>query len=1406
MIKIRLQNLLLLLLFSAIVPGYVNAQDLSASINHFDVHDGLSHRNVYHFAQDSSGMHWYGTENGLNRFDSREFKSYTKESHGLTTNKINYLFFDKKQKLWLIHTAKTDDQQIANIDIFDPVSEKVIPFSEYNKGSPLQEASKVLRFQFNIKNEFYFLTLDHRLIILGENNRQIKLHIPPFAQIHDFYVSDGGDFSLLFKVGNEMYFRCYAPDGRLKNNFINTGAKRGIIIREKSRSCKSYVVYFENRQEEIFNIDDLGMRTRDTELEEKLRQYNFSTGNFKNYYLRIYKSNDILAVQGADYFKAESLTFALIQTSTGENLMEHTAYPDLHFINSICLDREGNWIVTSNFGIYIIHPDQKKFNIHLKHIKEEYLPFRNLVSDTLGCFWFVQERPGRIWHYDPGAPKNDQYKEVPISKNFTIYTALLRRSGKIILGARDGFIEIDPLTFKEKYHYTYPIYLDEALTIWALYEDEEENIWFATDKSTIGYWDGERPRMISGLEIDGGYTTVYKFHKDQQGKTWLVSDKGLFLLNVRDKKIEERYWSGGEGKYYLPYDNLLHLHEDSDGNFWLATDGAGLVQWKKGEYSNGNGNDEIEDKSRFFDRFSKLEGLSSNVVYSIYEDHDQNLWLSTQDGIVNYNRKTDAFNIYHMQDGIGFFEFNRISHHQSENGEIYFGSMDGITSFDPRTMSGYDNNLSRLVITDYLHYDEEGELKDISPFSLFNGAVIDMQAKDKFILIKLQLLNYNDQDENIFMYKIGEEAKEWEYQKSNEIYLSRLPYGNSLLTVKAKSEFGNWAQNEIKINFRVIKPYYLHSWFLLIVSLVVISLICLLFRWRVKTIRNRKNQLELIVQDRTAIIKAQHEELQKVEKLKSKFFANISHELRTPLTLILGPLKSVLKDINGTNSENKQLLTMARNSANQLLKLVNSILDLSKLESGKMELNEAPLALYAFFKPLYDNFESTAILKRFKYELKYDLDKDLHVIVDRMKLETVINNLLSNAFKFTDSEGYIALKIDREEDKLKVSVEDSGKGIATEDLPKLFNRYYQGLKSDEVAEGGTGIGLALCYELSRVLGGSIQVKSVLGEGSEFTLIIPLEEVQAPVGKAAIEKSGKEKRSDPKDKEILQQVYPLNIENEEARILVVEDNKALRSYLDLILSPHYKVETAANGLEGLEILKRIALDSNGNGIKNSLDKSFDLIISDVMMPIMDGYEFARQLKSDEIWRNIPLLILTAVANMEGKLKALKIGVDDYLFKPFEEDELLVRIKTLIANYEQRKLFWTKENIVPSKTNALTDAKKATTENSGPEEGEDWGHFLQRTVLKEMTELEFNTKVLSEKLHISERQLRRKIKQETGLTPKQYILEARLQKARHILENKKVKSVKALAYMTGLRDVKNFSKRYKERFGRSPSSYF
>ncbi|MCG8326512.1 MAG: ATP-binding protein [Chitinophagales bacterium] len=558
---------------------------------------------------------------------------------------------------------------------------------------------------------------------------------------------------------------------------------------------------------------------------------------------------------------------------------------------------------------------------------------------------------------------------------------------------------------------------------------------------------------------------------------------------------------------------------------------------------------------------------------------------------------------------------------------------------------------------------------------------------------------------------------------------------------------------------------------IILIALLGLALIAGGYQWYLYRQRKKVQANELALAQQ----QAEASRLRELDELKTNFFTNISHELRTPLTLILSPLADLQEQVRAVPVREK--LSIIKSNAQRLLNLVNEIMDLAKVEAGKLDLQESKVELQQMIQRIFYSYESLAALRRIDFNLDYELEEK-QVLIDRGKLEKILHNLLSNAIKYTGAGGQVSMKVSQQGGHHFFEVRDTGQGVDTQDLSRIFDRFYQAKQG--TLQGGTGVGLALSKELAELMQGTLSVQSDLGQGSVFTLSLPLEVVGVLKSEVENQEEGLFIESDnqnpiPETLHLTPTIFaPIAIEGEKARLLVVEDNPEMGKYLVQILSENYHCVLATDGQEALKQLKL---------------SRFDCITSDVMMPNMDGFELREVINQNDKWRQIPFLLLTARQLEEDRIRGFQMGIDDYVTKPFSTRELQARIHNLITNKLERDAYTASEQSVPKEEQLSVDQQFLKQ--------------VEQAVLERISDPQFGVEDLAKAVNYSSKQLGRLLKKHTGMSTVSFILEVRLQKAREVLERRLSATVLEAQLDVGISSTPYFTRKFTERFGKNPS---
>jgi signal transduction histidine kinase/DNA-binding response OmpR family regulator len=736
------------------------------------------------------------------------------------------------------------------------------------------------------------------------------------------------------------------------------------------------------------------------------------------------------------------------------------------------------------------------------------------------------------------------------------------------------------------------------------------------------------------------------------------------------------------------------------------------------------------------------------------------------------------------KNGVATIEFNRLSHFQEADGTIYFGGLNGVTEFHPKDLLENGKDFASVVIADYEIFD--GNIGELVPKlkEITESQIITFHPSDRFFKLKFVLPTSGDKSQTLYAWKIDGVFDDWTYQKENSLQFTSLPYGNHTLHIKGQSSAG-WSPKELTLQIKVLKPFYLQTWFIVVCVGIVGLGLFLFYKRKTQELRLRQEVLETEIKKATNKIEVQSEKLRQLDKAKSRFFANISHEFRTPLTLILGPIKSALK--RSKQLDISQMGLIERNG-DELLRLINQILDLSKLEDGKMNVFYVQGDIIGFLQQTVERFKGYAEANE-KQLLFQPSISALEMDYDKSKLQGILSNLIFNALKFTKKGDKIEIAIKQVDEQLYISIKDTGLGMMEEDIPRLFDRFHQ-IEKDQITTSskGTGIGLALTKQLIDLMGGTIKVESRLGEGSQFTFNLPIRQEASQKDEDYQIVNAAMVNSLPtvlysKNKDFISVLE--RIEDEKTvQVLIVEDTADLAQYIASCLPEHYQISFAENGLAG---------------IQKAIEEVPDIIISDVMMPEKDGFELCQALKNETVTSHIPIILLTALAEAKARIKGLKRGADAYMSKPFEEEELQVRVTKLL---ELRKTLWKRFSQLASNPEASPTLEEQQNPNLAIEAA--FITEIRDIVNEHYSDVEFNLQMLVHKIGMSERHLRRKLKALTGVSPNQFISSFRLEKAKELLLQTDL-NISEIAFQIGFDSPQYFSRAFSKTHGISPRGF-
>ena len=812
--------------------------------------------------------------------------------------------------------------------------------------------------------------------------------------------------------------------------------------------------------------------------------------------------------------------------------------------------------------------------------------------------------------------------------------------------------------------------------------------------------------------------------------------------------------------------SITSIVQDKEKNYWLTTQGEGLF-FLKSDWS-------------FFEKFQQEDGLPSNHLLGGLLDAADNLWISSNNGLSKFNPKTRQFENFDVLDGLQSNEFNAGAQAISSEGLFLFGGVNGFTIFNPAEISKNDYQPS-VVITNFRINNENVTIPDFGEHPIPKELILEFnQSPFSFDFIAL---NYAQPQKSTYFYKLDGYNQDWVNNGNNrQTTFTFIDPGKYTFRVKAANKDGVWSKQEGVVKLRILPPPW-KTWWAYLLYAAAILILGLVIR----------NQALLRIRDKRALKKEklEREKIEELNEMKLQFFTNISHELRTPLTLILGPLERMLSKEKVYDSGQKQDLLLIKRNAKRMLRHVNNILDFRKHEVGKLKLKTAKGNIVRFLKETTLPFQEMALRRKINYQFMAESDK-IEAYYDRDKMEIILFNLLSNAFKFTPDGGNIQVRISKSvsssdgNPEVKIIVADNGKGMSEEKAARIFDLFYQIENEDYTLNSGSGLGLSLTKSLVELHRGSIQVISSEGKGSSFIVCLPmgkkhLKKNEIIKGFKSSEDASLYLTPESRHKRVLETIPEEGDKKGKKQkrpfLLIVEDNDEVRQFIISCFKEEYNIYEAKNGKEGLEL---------------AIEKQPDLILSDVMMPEMDGVTLCGKLKKDFRTSHIPIILLTARTSVIFKKSGLETGADDYITKPFTPDLLKVRVKNLMESNKRLHQYFLRTHRINPEEIRLSSRDETFIADA------------IQLVEQNLSDSEFNVDSFAKALGMSRTSVFTKLKSLTGLSISEFRRSIRIKRAAQLLLQNKY-TISEITYMVGFNDLKYFRDCFKKQFQCTPSQY-
>jgi signal transduction histidine kinase/DNA-binding response OmpR family regulator/ligand-binding sensor domain-containing protein len=1344
----------------AFVCAYINVfAQLPLGYESISATQGLSQGMVYDILQDKEGFIWVGTKDGLNRYDGYGFKVFTNDPYNnktLSSNSINKLFEDSKGRIWV----GTENE---GLNIYDKKSGDFLRIMHSNTNANGLSNNIIKLMEEMPDGRMLIATDDGKINIITLKNNFLDKNVAPIISKTSL-----PNNTKVYGMGND----------KNKNTWI--GGMDGAVYRYDAGKNSFELLpnaqllnngYLANGEDILINGDLYLYDGKDvTALFDTSKK---PEGNI------IFRPNNKLW----DKHHRETSFYDVSNWGANKTIQWGLKLPEKKFIYPFIFDKSGLiWCGTVGYGLRKYNLDNEKFDSQVSGYS-----IYNIIPNTVDDIFLgdVGDRWKRSKNKIVEEPAFANIPQVTHIDNF-----IISKSGDYWLSSEDkGFFKYNPAT-KQLTHYPNIKNYSGMGSKQPMMEDSKGQIWHAglgglfmilntsTEKITTININTNTAKPI--LE-DAISTTLYD---DKGGAYWIGTLDGFAKVIVADEKnttTQVKWYYNNNNRNSLNYNHVsCFLDDPANSNYlWVGTKGGGLNRLEK---STGN-----------FLHLTIKDGLPDNVVYGLLADDAGNIWGSTNKGLFcmspshNADNKKWAFRNFTKADGLQDNEFNTNAYTKLSNGHLAFGGVNGLNIFDPKEILA-KNFAPQVFITNILvnnlpvlPNDKTGVLKN----TIEQTENISLNYLQDILTLEFTALDFTTTSQNKYRYKLEGADKDWIEAGTNRsaTYL-HLPAGKYIFKVQGSNSKGVWSEHIAELKINVLPPWWRTWWAYLFYLLIAAVGVRAYFKFKVKEAK-LQNQLNFEQQEAKRV--------KELDAVKTQLYTNITHEFRTPLTVILGMAQQV-KDKPSVHFENGMNMIM-RNGEN-LLKLVNEMLDLSKLESGKMELHLMQGDVIHFLRYMVESFQSLAESQKKQFHFLSEIDS-LYVGYDGEKLRQIVTNLLSNALKFTPEKGnvYISIAADTKTDNatttLIIKVKDTGIGIPESQLEHIFERFYQLDNSHTRKAEGTGIGLALTKELAKLMNGDVVVKSPptgANKGTEFTVTLQLQKVNTQ--ELHVVNAYEEKDFSSK---MVANGHYINTENSNTQkplILLVEDNADVVAYTASCL-PEYRFAVGKDGREGFEIATEIIPD---------------LIITDVMMPYVDGFELCRMLRADERTSHIPIIMLTAKADMESKLEGLERGADVYLEKPFHKDELLLRIKKLLELRKKLQQFYVKQagiNIMPEIEIAETIAPSEIALPIEPIENE-FVKKVREAVEAHLEDVNFSVEQLCKHIFMSHSQLHRKLDALTGYSPNKFIRIIRLNKATALLKDS-ANSIASIALDCGYNDAGYFARVFKQEYGVTPQEW-
>lgn len=1358
MAKIQKQIFIYIILLIHCFSGYAENEN-PFFFSHLGVEDGLSQVSILSIFQDSEGYIWFGTRNGANRYDGYEFKVYQNEVNNpasISDNYIRKISEDKDKNIWIgtSNGVNCIDYKTQQISRFYPQAI-----------NPQITTNAVNNFLRHADGELYAFTT--RSILKCNSDKTVE-EMPYLTEmespIHSIAQDNAGD---IFIGTEDKGLYIFTSGWKLKKHYLPDSSNN-----QQTLPISTISALLPGPGNTVFigtNENGLCLYNKKEQTFTRLNTDNSGLNNNSVRHLTVLSKDSILigTFRGLNILNTQNMIITPINMDMkAKGALSH------YSIHSMLIDRDQTlWVGTYSAGVNYHSPFYRPASFITTN------SFAGIIGqgreDSNGNMWFATEGAGLLY-YNPRTEEQKLYPIKPLQAGnyeINILKSILIQGDSILCSTHFGSVYLFSIRDKQykkihdyKYNDINTLYIDSKQRLWIPTNTPDQTV-MADKEKTTSYFNvnGHKKQfrgmcLIKELEPDvflfGAISdSVFVYDMNKETTTDLTT-----LLQNGDKRKRLGSISGA-----LKDDNQF---------IWIATTKGGLFR--------------LDSNLNLIQNYQKENGLSESYINSLSIDKNGDIWVVTGKELYKLNRPENKFELVKPVDSptqeYSLYANNCVSN----DGTLYFPGNQGILAINPQKVITNPNRPPVYVTSLLINSQEDPEglptYQELLPLQYNNN--ITLKASQGNITIRYSALNFIHSEDNSYAYMMEGADHNWHnIGNRREAYYSNLSPGKYTFRVKAANNDGVWNPEEAVLHITVNPPFY-KTWWAYSLYLCILSLIItLIIRWQ-----HRKHEREREEKYR----QLEQERMNELHEERMRMFTNFSHELRTPLTLIINPLNDLLQRVT-FSPEVKEALQMIKKNTGRMLLLVNNLMDIQKYEAGKSILQKTRFNFSAFIQEMYHSFESVAHNRNIQFTLKNELPEPYFTCYDEAEIEKVFFNLLSNAFKFTPANGNVTLRIKRisqgqcetlpmfpeqqsstliEPSYLLIEIVDTGKGFNKKEAEKIFEPFYRAEEDIHKQVAGTGIGLSLTRSIVLQHQGCIWTDSTEEKGTNFQILLPDTEMQD------IKKEEETINSHPSE---ISKKVALLVEETEARnkqtVLLVDDNQEVLLYLEQQLQPDYTVMKAINGKDALE----------------QLESTFpNIVISDVMMPEMNGLELCKRIKESQDFCHIPVILLTAKSMVSQVEEGLEAGADDYIVKPFQVSLLKARVRNLLSLREKMKSIY---------------GESLTLRNLGVEEPDEDNDFLTQyidIVKANISNQELDVSVIYQALGMSRANFYRKVKAVTGLSPIELIKNIRLEAGAKLLKESNM-NVSEIAQHIGFSSRSYFARSFKAVYGMSPTEY-